>query len=167
MHNFGRNSPLWGGTGVQDGEGAAFDDFILFFVVECGVSSNAARQIFKRNAGEKVLFYPPISKVLLKTVKEEIYLFTGWTRWHCVSCSCSDCCWNTWWWSPFLCYQASHSYFGSFLKRWMWGAIIRGRGTCSTCQSFDLTYHERTTFIDLNRLNRPRYVHVPEQTEQT
>ena len=80
MHNFGRNSPLWGGTGVQDGEGAAFDDFILFFVVECGVSSNAARQILKRNAGEKVLFYPPISKVLLKTVKEEIYLFTGWTR---------------------------------------------------------------------------------------
>ena len=25
------------------------------------------------------------------------------------------------------------------------GAIIRGQGTCSTCQSFNLTYHERTT----------------------
>ena len=29
------------------------------------------------------------------------------------------------------------------------GAMKRGRGTCSTFQSFQLTYHARTTFIDL------------------
>ena len=52
------------------------------------------------------------------------------------------------------------------------GAIIRGRGTCSTCQSFNLTYRERTTFIDIYGLNGTCtypglfrglfcYVHVP------
>ena len=55
---------------------------ILFYFLSsnAGVLSNAARQILKPNAGEKVLFYPSISKVLFKTVKEKIYLFTGWTR---------------------------------------------------------------------------------------
>ena len=53
----------------------------------------------------------------------------------------------------------------AFLK----GAMKRGRGTCSMFQLLQLTYHARTTFIDIYNhvwyvhvpLNRPRYVHLP------
>ena len=39
------------------------------------------------------------------------------------------------------------------------GAIIRGRGTCSTCQSLNLTYHKRTRCR--HGYKALWYVHIP------
>ena len=52
-----------------------------------------------------------------------------------------------------------HCFYSQSVLVFYLGAIIRGRSTCSTCQSFNLTYHEHSTcrhgYIAL------WYVHVP------
>ena len=45
------------------------------------------------------------------------------------------------------------------IERLFMGAMKRGRGMCSMFQSFQLTYHAHTTFIDI--YNHFWYVHIP------
>ena len=49
-----------------------------------------------------------------------------------------------------------------FKLYWNSGALIRGRGMCSTFQSFQLTYHACTTFVEARA--RTTFVEVRART---
>ena len=47
------------------------------------------------------------------------------------------------------CNNLKSGFSGEYLQLYYRGADIRTRSSCSTFQPSNLTYHERTTFIDI------------------